>query len=266
MQNLLVIIILTLVFQGLSWNQAFDLLEDQLAQINNQPERLKQLTENKLVQENIIKKIPAELDLKVPFVPQAPLADWSMPYQEACEEAALIQTKYYFSDQKLTAEKMVQEISQIVDWEKQKFGLYTDTALSEVKVMAEEYFNLATEIMENPSVENVKANLNQGNLILVPTAGQALGNPYFSGAGPLYHFVVIRGYTGNQFIVNDVGTKRGEAYRYDYDLLLRANHDLSKNPDGSWFRPYDSQTDDQTKHKKMLQGVARMLVVKGLKK
>ena len=53
--------------------------------------------------------------------------------------------------------------------------------------------------------------------------------------GPERHNLVIRGYdpTNGEFITNDNGTKRGEAYRYKSDVLISAIRDYptgDRNP------------------------------------
>jgi len=52
-----------------------------------------------------------------------------------------------------------------------------------------------------------------------------LGNPYFRTPGPIYHMLVVKGYDEDEFITNDVGTKRGDGFRYKYDRLISAIHD-----------------------------------------
>jgi hypothetical protein len=54
--------------------------------------------------------------------------------------------------------------------------------------------------------------------------GQKLGNPYFSGAGPERHMLLVRGYDPikKQFITNDPGTKRGENYRYSESTIMNS--------------------------------------------
>jgi hypothetical protein len=62
--------------------------------------------------------------------------------------------------------------------------------------------------------------------VIVPAAGRLLGNPYFTAPGPIYHMLILRGYTAsNQFISNDPGTKRGESYVYSVDTIMNAMHD-----------------------------------------
>jgi hypothetical protein len=74
-------------------------------------------------------------------------------------------------------------------------------------------------------------------LIILPTADRALRNPNFTGLGPLYHFILVKGWdeTGwlnNYFITNDPGTRKGENYKYKYDILLNAIHDLPQDKVG----------------------------------
>ena len=56
----------------------------------------------------------------------------------------------------------------------------------------------------------------------MPAAGRELGNPNFTGEGPLYHMYVIRGYTADTFITNDPGTRNGENYIYAIDVVMNS--------------------------------------------
>ena len=170
-------------------------------------------------------QFPAEYNLAVPFQAQAPRADWSLPYQEACEEASLIMADAFFNKTSLTVDEMDARIKELVDWEIKKFGYYEDTAAAEVAVIAKEYFGLQAEVDSDTSVANIKKYLNENKLVLVPAAGKVLPNPNFSNGGPLYHMLVIRGYTPDKFITNDPGTRKGKEFVYKYNDLLNAVHD-----------------------------------------
>ena len=208
-------------------------------------------------------QLPDKINWPVAFAMQAPFSDWSMPYQEACEEAALILANRYFNNEKVDKKTMKQEILSLIEWEKEKFGLFTDTSLAEVKIMAKEYFKLKTKIDEDVSIENIKKQLALGNLVLAPAAGRELKNPFFKQPGPLYHMLLIRGYEGDEFIVNDVGIGRGFGYKYNMKTLINAIHDLPLSTDGAVFRPYDENVDDSIKVGKMKEGKKRILVVYG---
>lgn len=198
-------------------------------------------------------QFPISYNLAVPFQPQAPDANWGLPYQEACEEAALIMASAFFDGQKdLSAPQMDKAIKDLVAWEEKRFGYYQDTTVDEVATIAREYFDLQAELSYDVSVENIKRQIAANKLVLVPAAGKILPNPYFRAPGPLYHMLVIRGYTPNRFITNDPGTKRGRAFTYRYDDLLNSIHD--------WPRPTGGSKQDVSEAE-MLTGKKVMIVI-----
>ncbi len=207
-------------------------------------------------------KLPATFDVEVPFISQSPTGDWGLPYQEACEEASLIMVSRYFNDQELTAEIMDEEIKLSVAWEEEPArNMNMDSNVEEIFAMSKNYFNLKGKIIDNPTVDQIKSELVAGNLIVAPFAGRELGNKFFSGKGPLYHMLVIRGYDRNEFITNDVGTRHGEAYKYKYEILMNAIHDLPVLANGEVLRPYENQElEDEAKADLMLTGAKRIMV------
>ncbi len=167
-----------------------------------------------------------ELNLGVPFYSQAPQGDWGEPYQEACEEASLLLAYYYVSGLQPTMEEFEADLLAMIEWEIEYFGDYEHTTIAQTAEMASEYLDWTDwEIVEDPSVEDLKGFLNAGYPVVAPFAGRYLGNPYFTGEGPVYHNLVIRGYDSQRFITNDVGTRHGESFVYSYDVLMSALHD-----------------------------------------
>lgn len=176
--------------------------------------------------ETLAVTVPGEMKLDVMFSTQAPLKDWGMPYQEACEEASLIMAYYYFAEKYLDRPIMNDEILDLVAWEEERFGYYKDTTLAETQMVADEYFSLDTEMTTNVTEENIKYQLNQGNLLVLPFAGKMLENKYFSGDGPLFHMLLVKGYDHKNFITNDPGLLTlGENFEYSYKNLLESVHD-----------------------------------------
>jgi len=188
------------------------------------------LDENFIAETDFV--IPEEYNLLIPFSSQAPFGDWGEPYQEACEEASLIMADAFFSKKTLSKEIMDQEIKKLVEWQKDVFGYYEDTTAKEVSYIAKEYFGLEANIDYGVSVENIKKYISQNKLIIVPAAGRILPNPNFTGEGPLYHMLVIRGYTDKYFITNDPGTRNGKEFLYTYNDLINAVHDWPKEHGG----------------------------------
>ncbi|OGY85413.1 MAG: hypothetical protein A3F54_01840 [Candidatus Kerfeldbacteria bacterium RIFCSPHIGHO2_12_FULL_48_17] len=170
--------------------------------------------------------LPAEMNLKVPFTSQAPHANWDLPYQEACEEAAALMIHYFFTDQTFTSDSADEEINSLVDFQNEKYGFYKDTTAEETVRFIKDRWGYENVVVEAATVDAIKKSIADGVPVILPAAGRQLHNPYFSGEGPLYHMLVVKGYTKDgQFITNDPGTKRGEDFLYDEDVLLNAVHD-----------------------------------------
>lgn len=170
--------------------------------------------------------LPTQINLDIPFFAQAPDGDWSLPWQEACEEASITLAHYFFRDEELTKEKFKEEVLELVEWQKKNYGQYIDTDIEETAEMLKEYFaHFTFEIIDDPTVDQMKAELAQGHPIVAPFAGRKLKNPFFSGQGPYYHMLVIKGYDDKHFITNDVGTRRGQDFMYTYETVMEAMTD-----------------------------------------
>lgn len=169
-------------------------------------------------------EIPARLELDVDFASQAPYANWDDLHQEACEEASMITVAKYFKDEELNEQIMETEIQELVKWETENDYLIDLTAQESVDIIRQ-YFNLSVRLETDVTVDQIKYELSLGNLIIVPAAGRQLGNPYFQTPGPIYHMLVIKGYDQDEFITNDVGTRRGDSFKYKYNQLISAIHD-----------------------------------------
>lgn len=169
---------------------------------------------------------PDKFNLKVPFIVQAPYANWDEVHQEACEEVAMIMADQYFDGvKKISTNNADWEILKLVDWENENLGFFKDTNTIETAQILKDYFNLNAEISEEVTADKIKQALLENKIVILPTAGRVLDNPYFSGEGPIYHMLIVRGWDKNNFVTNDPGTKRGENFKYSYENLLNAVHD-----------------------------------------
>ena len=171
---------------------------------------------------------PQKVELQVPFLCQAPFGNWAEPWQDACEEAAIITAIHYVKASPLDKKTGNLEILDLVSFEIDKYGGHYDlTARETAKLMTDYYQFNNYEVVYKFSIEDVKRELGTGNLVLAPMAGRLLRNKYYTPPGPAYHFLVLKGYddaTG-EFITNDPGTKRGNGYRYKYGVAYNAIHD-----------------------------------------
>lgn len=176
---------------------------------------------------------PQSLIIPVPFTSQAPFANWDELHNEACEEASMIIADSFFNKKILNKEIAEQRIQDLVSWET-KNGYTVDATSQEVVEILDTYFSLQGELEYSVTSQKIIQALNEGKLVIIPAAGRDLHNPNYKQPGPLYHMLVIRGYDANkkQFITNDPGTRKGEGYRYDYDVLINAVHDWPKQGKG----------------------------------
>lgn len=171
-------------------------------------------------------KLQVSINLNVPFGSQAPLGDWALPYQEACEEAVVIMVHRYFSGEPLDPPTMDAELKKLVAWEEKTFGYYKDTTAEEIARMLREYFgHKNVEVKYDFTIEDVKAAVSEGHPVILPAAGRLLPNPYFRQPGPVYHAFVVKGFIGEKIITNDPGTRRGKDFLYDPGPLMNAVHD-----------------------------------------
>lgn len=186
-------------------------------EINSAPKETNSLPEKKLI--------------KVPFTSQAPFGNWQPPFNETCEEAAIIMAAYWLSNKPLTAEIAEKEILGLVDYQKKKYGDYIDTTAAETARLANDFYQLDNfKIKERATIDNIVSELAKGNLVIAPMAGQILKNPYFRRPGPIYHLLLFVGYDkkSSQFITNDAGTKRGEGFRYSFKNIADSLADWDK--------------------------------------
>lgn len=169
-----------------------------------------------------------EVNLPVPFTVQAPHANWEMPYKEACEEtSALMAIRYVFGTTFLDAADADAAIRDLVRTNEEILKLPFDQTAEQIRaLMLEIEPRLVVRLLHDSAVEQLKQELSGGNVIIVPAAGRKLGNPFYRRPGPLYHMLVLRGYTADgYFITNDPGTKRGEGYLYPFSRIMEAMGD-----------------------------------------
>lgn len=163
----------------------------------------------------------------VPFTPQAPFGDWSdQRFQDGCEEASMIMAKHWLSGDNLNAHIATQEILDVSKWEAVRYGTYRDTSAADTSNTLLEYYGIPSELFFTLDVVAAKQILANGAVLLIPSDGSILDNPYYSSP-PVHHMLVVVGYDdgSGEFITNDPGTKRGKAFRYPYNTILNAAKD-----------------------------------------
>lgn len=177
-----------------------------------------------------ISSVPAKraaVNWDVPFTVQAPTGVWDALHGEACEEASVLMVMRYFSDRPFASvDDAERGIQHLVAANAALGFTIDDTAAEVITLLKSEDSSLSATLLRNPSIDDLKSALSAGSLIIVPAAGRQLGNPYFQNPGPIYHMLVLRGYTNDGYVLtNDPGTKRGGQYAYKWEVLMHAIHD-----------------------------------------
>ncbi len=180
-----------------------------------------------IIQEN---GLPNKHLIKTTFVPQAPEKNWDQPWQDACEESALLTVRYYYESLSPQIPQMVDDLNKLFAYETSQ-GWGHDVTLAQMASISAELWDYQSVIIENPTILDFKKYLAKDIPIIIPSNGKTLfkENAYFKSGGPWYHNLVILGYDDdkNQFTVHDVGTQFGAYFHYSYSTLMDSIHDFS---------------------------------------
>lgn len=173
--------------------------------------------------------VPLKINQDVPFTSQAPFAQWDdARYQDACEEASVLMAIKWVEGKSLSKDGATKEIADMSAWEVKQWGTYHDSSAADTKRLLTEYYNYPNvELFYDITIDDIKKHLADGKIVIIPSDGRLLNNPYFVAPGPEIHMLVIRGYDENksEFITNDPGTKRGEEFRYSYSTIMNSIRD-----------------------------------------
>lgn len=203
---------------------------DFLKEQKNQPSPSSSIVEaspTPTIEENSKEIIPATYRIdNIPFTPQAPFAKWDFDHNEACEEAAILMVHYFYKGKSLTPEIADKEIMGMINYQKQNWQGHFDLEAKDIAKLAKEYYSYKNaKVIYSAAISDIKKEVAKGNPVIIPTAGRLLGNPYYKSPGPIYHALVVIGYTESEIITNDPGTKRGKDYSYKNEVILNAMHE-----------------------------------------
>jgi len=172
--------------------------------------------------------LPGEVNLAVPFISQAPFKKWDEDHEEFCEEASLLMAESYLAGiASVAPDEAEKKLQEIKAFEMKRFGFFKDTTAEQTATILREFYKRTeVKVKYDPTLEDIKQALADGKVVILPAAGRMLGNPHFSGAGPVYHMILIKGYTrDDKIITNDPGTQFGANYLYSPEVIMRAMHD-----------------------------------------
>jgi len=205
--------------------------ENKLAEQQSVPKEEEKEQTPKITKENLPQKIKQE----VPFMVQAPFGNWKdQIFQNGCEEAAMTMAfEWIKGTSVISAEEAQNKIKKLTSFEDKTFNYNTDTDIYDMQKIFQNYFDYQNiKAQENINLDDIKNEIQKGNIVLVPTFGRALGNPNYTTPGPITHMLVIIGYDSatKKFITNDSGTKHGKDYQYSEDVLFEAIWEYPSGP------------------------------------
>lgn len=175
--------------------------------------------------------------LSVPFTSQAPHGVWDEFHQHTCEEATLVMAHAWVKGLALTPDYAEAELQKLGKWGVDNLGTYVDSDARQTARMGEAVYGFKTKIIDQPSVQDIKDEINAGNIVIMGMAGRMLGNPNYTPPGPLYHMLLVKGYDATGFITNDDGTRNGNSYHYSFSTFMAAAHDWDGDAAGLTSNP-----------------------------
>lgn len=182
-----------------------------------------------------------ELDIK--FYSQFPLdiSTWKKydePYQNFCEESSLLNWYYYLIWNNPDIKEYNKDLLKLKELEDLLFDWwYKHTSLEETLqlLIAFQWDNQKVfwEILENPSIEDIKENISKWNPIIVPLYWKWLSNNLFLWWWPVYHNLLIKWYTEKKIIVNEVWVSKWDWFNYKIEEIMENiyNFNLDLYPD-----------------------------------
>lgn len=205
----------------------------QPVQIENKEAKIeeKKVEENKNITAEKTKEpvpeIPVKFLLPMPFYSQAPFGNWDKVHEEMCEESSVLNAGLFLLGEKPSKDAFEKKLMNFKKLEEKELGDYKSNTISEIKKVTDIYLEgkIKTKIIENPTIEDVEKEIAAGHPVVAPLAGRDIGNPNFTPPGPVYHMLVIKGYDAQNFITNDVGTRKGESYVYKKEVIMKNMHD-----------------------------------------
>ena len=134
----------------------------------------------------------------------------------------------FYANDTIKRDEAIKHIKEIVAAKNKEFHISEDESLEKISELIKLLgLPLQTDIVENPTLEDIKKQLAKNQPIIAPVFAPAL---HYAGASSDYHVMVVTGYddTTGEFIVNDPGLKNGKGIRFAYDVFMNAIHDLNQ--------------------------------------
>lgn len=176
---------------------------------------------------------PMQKVLDVPYINEAPDGNWTGPWKNACEEAAIVMVERFYKGQTQVAIADARAaLLHLFAFQNKRWGSNANSDAARTADIANSLGLFAARVITDPALEDIKKEIVAGRPVITMHKGFDLGNKNipFLATGSSYHTLVIIGYddaTG-EFITNDDGDeKAGRSRRYAYDVVMSSMHDYN---------------------------------------
>lgn len=164
--------------------------------------------------------LPDTFVLDVPFVPQAPFANWDI-HNDSCEEAGILLAHYYYQGEDLTKEQADQELRDMIQYQMENFGGHEDIFTEMIARLAREYYGYQPRIIE-VDIDRLKEEIYAGNPVILLTTAAYLKPEKNDYPEMGYHIIDAIGYNQYGIVTHDVGTITGEKTTYSNHIIMNA--------------------------------------------
>jgi len=177
----------------------------QISQVNEQAEKI---------------SIPDEFQLSVPFVPQAPFANWDV-HNDSCEEAGILLAHYFYSQQSLTKDVADAELKEMINFQNDNYGGQKDIFGEGISKLAKDFYGYEPRVV-SVDIERIKEEIYSGNPVILMTTAAYLKPEKNDYPEMGYHVIDAVGYNQYGIIAHDVGTITGENTFYSNQTIMNA--------------------------------------------
>ncbi len=176
---------------------------------------------------------PTQVSLAVPYVNEAPDGNWTGPWKNACEEAAIVMVERFYKGQAAVsvadAKAALRRLFAVQD---ERWGSNANSDAARTAELANSLGLFTATVVTKPTLEDIKKELAAKRPVITLHKGFDLGNKNipFLPTGSSYHVLVLIGYddTAQEFITNDDGDeKAGKGRRYAYSTVMNSMHDYT---------------------------------------
>ncbi|MEI7480171.1 MAG: C39 family peptidase [bacterium] len=179
------------------------------------------------------KEVMTDIVLPVPYVSEAPEGIWKGTWINGCEEASITMVeKYYKMEDTVSVADAKEFMLMLFETQDKLYGSNANSDAERTNKLINDYTGYNGFVVENPTVDSIKKELQEGRPVISFHRGFDLKNKNipFLATGSSFHVLVIVGYddTTGEFITQDNGDPvSGVHHRYEYKLFMNSIHDYN---------------------------------------